>query len=125
MPYRCKGCCFMLFDGLIWNCCVIISFTQDSLQYNKFKENSLTLDKKLLTLDVSSLMKGYVFKFVNVFHQKQKLLRNFFLHHYVINKYRNVEGMLKPSILKEVAHMTEYMPRKEISFEKKKRRDIE
>ena len=75
MPYRCKGCCFMLFDGLIWNCCVIISFTQDSLQYNKFKENSSTLDKKLLTLDVSSLMKGYVFKFVNVFHQKLKLLK--------------------------------------------------
>ena len=32
MPYRCKGCCFILFDGLIWNFCVVTSFTKEHLQ---------------------------------------------------------------------------------------------
>ena len=34
-----------------------------------------------------------------------------------------MKGMMKPSILKEVAHMTEYMSRKQIRLEKKKRRN--
>ena len=75
MPYRCKGCCFMLFDGLIWNCCVIISFTKESLHYQKFKENSVTLDKTICNLDVSALTNGYIFHFVNVFHCNENCLR--------------------------------------------------
>ena len=123
MPYRCKGCCFMLFDGLIWNCCVIISFTKESLHYQKFKENSVTLDKTICNLDVSALTNGYIFHFVNVFHCNEKLLKDYFLYHCVVNKYGNVEEMLKPSILKEVAPITEYMSRKEIRLWKKRKRD--
>ena len=122
MPYRCKGCCFMLFDGLIWNFCVVTSFTKEHLQYKKFGEKSLTLDKIVHYLDLSSLMKGYVFKFVNVFHCNQKMLEKYFLHHCVINKHGNVEGMLKPSILKEGAHRAEYLSRKEIRMEKNKKK---
>ena len=83
IPYRCKGCCFMLFDGLVWNCCVMISATKDSFYYNKFKKNSLNLDKRILKLVVSHINNSYIFKFVNIFHPKEKFLKS---HSYIIVK---------------------------------------
>ena len=33
MPYMCKGCCFMLFDGSIWECGVIMQLSEKFLEY--------------------------------------------------------------------------------------------
>ena len=121
MPYLGKGCCFMLFDGLSWNFCVILSFTKEVLRYQKFQKSSLLLDNEIFSMDAFALMKGYVIKFVNVFHPELPLLKEYFLHHCITNKYRNVEGMLKPSIWKELSGVTKQVSQKELRLLKKKR----
>ena len=121
MPYRGQGCCFMLSDGLIWICCVVHSFTKETLQYQKFKERNTTLDAEIFEIKVSSLVRSHVFHFVNLFHSDIKLMRHSLLHHCVVNKYGNVEGMLKPSVWKEVAAVSEYCSRKKLRLGKKSR----
>ena len=57
--------------------------------------------------------------FVNVFHRDISHLRKHFIHHCVINKYGNVEGMLKPTIWKSDAQVSEFLSRKMIRIKKR------
>ena len=78
------------------------------------------LNPKILEIKKSNLLENYIFKFVNIFHKDSELLKNSYLHHCVVNEYGNVKSMLKPSIHKSVAPISEMLSRKEICAKKKR-----
>ena len=126
MPYMCKGCCFMLFDGFVWECGVIVRLCEDCLEYKKFSLSckEASLDNTVYRIEMILLTMNYVFKFVNVFHRDISHLHNFFLHHCVINEIGNIEGMLKPSIWKDDAPESEFLSRKMILLKKGMKRKV-
>ena len=113
MPYLCKGCCFMLFDGFDWECGVVVKLNEECLEYKKFKALSLTvLESIVVRIEWPQFTKNHVFMFVNIYHRDQMYLENNFLHHCVVNKYGNVKGMLKPTVWKLEAGETELFSKK-------------
>ena len=119
MPYMCKGCCFMLFDGFVWECGVIIRLSEECLEYKKFSMScKAVLDITVYRIETPLLTRNYVFKFVNVFHRDISHLWENFLHHCVINENGNVEGMLKPTIWKHDASESEFVSRKMLRLKK-------
>ena len=65
--------------------------------------------------------KDHVFMFVNIFHRDQMYLENNFLHHCVVNKYGNVEGMLKPTVWKLEAGETELFSKNFLCWRKRRK----
>ena len=113
LPYRCEGCCIMLYDGVCWMFGVVVQFTEEFLLFQRMEAFTLQLVDSAIKIDVTTLSEKYVFKFVNVFSNDTHLLSRKFLHHCVVNKYDNVEGMLLPSIWRRKNTMLEYTSRKQ------------
>ena len=123
IPYRCEGCCIMLYNGVYWKFGVVIEFNEQCLCYRRISGNSLQLDNtSLFKIDVSDLSENYIFKFVNIFHPDRTLLESNFLHYCVVNKYNNVEGMLLPSLWKKGVSVSVRVSRKELRQLKRKRK---
>ena len=41
IPYRCEGCCIMLYNGVYWKFRVFIEFYEECLCYRRMSTNSL------------------------------------------------------------------------------------
>ena len=112
----------MLFDGFDWECGVVVKLNEECLEYKKFKALSLTvLESIVVRVEWPQFTKNHVFMFVNVFHRDQIYLENNFLHHCVVNKYGNVEGMLKPTVWKLEARETELFSKKFLRWRKRRK----
>ena len=70
------------------------------------------LESIVVRIEWPQFTKNHVFMFVNIYHRDQMYLENNFLHHCVVNKYGNVEGMLKPTVWKLEAGETELFSKK-------------